>query len=113
MERRQRRGLRKKVAANPATDLLWRIAVGVVGGAITFIGVVFLVTPGPGWLFIFVGLGVLASEFAWAERALLQAKVAALRAKEKALSPAKRVWLYVFGSLLLLSVGALIWWQVR
>ena len=26
--------------------------------------------PGPGWLVVFVGLGILATEFAWAERLL-------------------------------------------
>jgi hypothetical protein len=27
-----------------------------------------LVTPGPGWLVIFLGLGLLAAEFVWARR---------------------------------------------
>ena len=31
-------------------------------------GVVFLVTPGPGMLVIFLGLGLLAAEFVWARR---------------------------------------------
>jgi uncharacterized protein (TIGR02611 family) len=110
---RQRRGLRRKVAANPATDLAWRILVGVIGGTVTFVGIVFLVTPGPGWLVIFVGLGILASEFAWAERALFQAKVAAMRAKERALSPAKRRWLYLAAVLVLALIGAGIWVWVR
>ena len=26
--------------------------------------------PGPGWLIVFLGLGILATEFAWAERLL-------------------------------------------
>ena len=33
-------------------------------------GVVMLVTPGPGWLTIFIALGVLAAEFVWARRLL-------------------------------------------
>ena len=32
------------------------------------IGIVMLVTPGPGWLVIFLGLGLLAAEFVWARR---------------------------------------------
>lgn len=34
------------------------------------LGVLLLPLPGPGWLVIFVGLGVLASEFTWARRLL-------------------------------------------
>lgn len=112
--RRERRGLRGKVAANPAADLLWRVVVGVIGGVVTFFGVVFLVTPGPGWLVIFVGLGILASEFAWAERALFQAKMAALRARNQALDPAHRRWVNAgLVLLLLVLVGAGVWLVVR
>lgn len=34
------------------------------------LGVVMLVTPGPGWLVIALGLGILAAEFVWARRLL-------------------------------------------
>lgn len=41
----------------------------IVGGfTLLLIGVVMLVTPGPGWLVIFLGLGFLAAEFVWARR---------------------------------------------
>jgi len=41
----------------------------IVGGfTLLLIGVVMLVTPGPGWVVIFLGLGVLAAEFVWARR---------------------------------------------
>lgn len=41
----------------------------VVGGfTLLVIGVVMLVTPGPGWLVILLGLGLLAAEFVWARR---------------------------------------------
>ncbi len=33
-------------------------------------GIALLPLPGPGWVIIFVGLGVLASEFEWASRLL-------------------------------------------
>jgi uncharacterized protein (TIGR02611 family) len=47
-----------------------RLAVLVGGGAILAAGVAMLVLPGPGVLIVLVGLAVLATEFAWAERAL-------------------------------------------
>lgn len=43
-----------------------RIVVTVVGATILLIGVVMLVTPGPGLLFIPLGLAILSIEFAWA-----------------------------------------------
>ncbi len=36
------------------------------------VGIVLLAAPGPGWLVIFLGLGIWATEFAWA-RSLLRA----------------------------------------
>ena len=43
-----------------------RIAIGVVGVTVFLIGVVMLVTPGPGLVFIPLGLAILSIEFAWA-----------------------------------------------
>ena len=34
------------------------------------LGLVLVPFPGPGWFIVFVGLGILATEFAWAERLL-------------------------------------------
>ena len=59
--------------------IIKRVLVGIVGGLVTLIGVVALVAPGPGWLIIFTGLGILATEFAWAARALAHAKGIASR----------------------------------
>lgn len=40
----------------------------VAGFTLLLAGVVMLVTPGPGWLVIFLGLSLLAAEFIWARR---------------------------------------------
>ena len=63
----------------------WRIGVFTVGVAVLAAGLVMMVTPGPGWAAIFIGLAILATEFAWAQRVLSRAKEAAERAKDKAL----------------------------
>lgn len=63
---------------------LKRVLVGVVGGLVTLVGVVALIAPGPGWLIIFTGLGILATEFAWAARALTKARGIASRAASSA-----------------------------
>lgn len=65
---------RAKLKRNPTTRLIYRIAVGVVGVGVVVLGIVLLPAPGPGWLIIFAGLGVLASEFEWAQRVLEFAK---------------------------------------
>lgn len=43
-----------------------RIVIGVVGATILLIGLIMLVTPGPAFVVIPVGLAVLSIEFAWA-----------------------------------------------
>ena len=45
-----------------------RIFRVVAGFTLLAAGTVMLVTPGPGWLVIFLGLGLLAAEFVWAKR---------------------------------------------
>ena len=40
----------------------------VFGFTLLALGAVMLVTPGPGWLTILLGLGLLAAEFVWARR---------------------------------------------
>jgi uncharacterized protein (TIGR02611 family) len=63
---RWRDGLRDRRVA----DLTYRVVVGVVGVAILAAGIVAIPYPGPGWAIVFIGLGILASEFAWAHRLL-------------------------------------------
>lgn len=42
----------------------------VAGFALLALGIVLLVAPGPGWLTIVLGLGLLAVDFLWARRLL-------------------------------------------
>lgn len=45
-----------------------KIVIGIVGGILLVAGIVMIVTPGPAFVLIPLGLLVLASEFKWAER---------------------------------------------
>lgn len=45
-----------------------RVVIGVVGTTVLLIGVIMLVTPGPAFIIIPVGLAILAVEFVWAKR---------------------------------------------
>ncbi len=75
--------IRQQIKSTPYGSLIWRIFVGVVGGLITILGTVFLFAPGPGLLVLLAGLGILASEFAWASRAMLKTKTIAASAANK------------------------------
>jgi tellurite resistance protein TerC len=51
-----------------------RLIVAIVGFTVLLIGVAMVVLPGPAFIVIPVGLGILAIEFAWARRLLKRVK---------------------------------------
>jgi len=65
---------RRKIRSNPHSHLIYRIVVGVVGLIIVGLGLILVPFPGPGWLVVFLGLALWASEFEWAQRLLRLAK---------------------------------------
>jgi uncharacterized protein (TIGR02611 family) len=91
------------------SPILKRVLVGVVGGLITILGVVALIAPGPGWLIIFAGLGILGTEFAWAARALKTAKGVANRAIDST-KIAKRQQLLIFAVIAFSALALLVIW---
>lgn len=64
------RAVRARARRTRVGFILWRGAVIVLGVAVIIVGIVLLPLPGPGWLIIFAGLGILATEFEWARRLL-------------------------------------------
>ncbi len=52
----------------------YRIGTAILGTLVTVIGIVLIPYPGPGWLIVFAGLAILATEFAWAKRLLAYAR---------------------------------------
>lgn len=73
-----------------AALLFWmharKVVVLVVGSTVVLIGVALLVLPGPGWVTIFVGLTLLATEFAWARWILKHARERFEQLKEVAVA---------------------------
>lgn len=51
-----------------------KTAIGLVGGIVLVAGIIMIPYPGPGWLVVFAGLGILSTEFVWAQRVLRFAK---------------------------------------
>jgi uncharacterized protein (TIGR02611 family) len=89
-ERRPRPKLVERLEARRAThhqrSRIYRIGFAALGTLILVAGVVMLVTPGPAFVLIPIGLAMLALEFKWAEelleRSLEQAQIAQERAAQ-------------------------------
>lgn len=56
-----------------------RIVVSIMGFTILIIGLLLLVLPGPAFLVIPLGLGILATEFVWAKKLLKKVKAKLLK----------------------------------
>jgi hypothetical protein len=60
---------------------LRKLIVAVIGITILLLGIAMVILPGPAFIVIPVGLGVLATEFAWARRAVRRARVMIAKAR--------------------------------
>ncbi|NUO97101.1 MAG: TIGR02611 family protein [Nonomuraea sp.] len=58
------------VRSTRAGALTLKIVVGLIGAVMVIGGLIMVPFPGPGWLVVFAGLAVLATEFHWAHRVL-------------------------------------------
>lgn len=67
-----------------------KVMITLAGTLVLVGGLVMLITPGPGWLFIILGLGILATEYVWAHHLLEKAKEYYEKSKEKALKKIKK-----------------------
>ncbi|TQK43370.1 uncharacterized protein (TIGR02611 family) [Streptomyces sp. SLBN-118] len=70
--------------------LSWQVGVFVVGLAVVGGGIVMLPLPGPGWLVIFGGMAIWATEFVWAQLVLRWTKRKVTEAAQRALDPKVR-----------------------
>jgi uncharacterized protein (TIGR02611 family) len=58
-----------------------RLVVAVIGFTVLFIGLLMIILPGPAFIVIPVGLGILATEFIWAKNLLEKVKANLSRLK--------------------------------
>jgi uncharacterized protein (TIGR02611 family) len=118
-ERRPRPKLIERLEARRATHRergrLFRIGFGLVGLLVLVGGVIMLVTPGPAFVLIPIGLAMLSLEFVWAERLLEKSLEQAQIAQEKAAQTTRlqRV-LGAIAALLAIAacVLAVLWWDI-
>ncbi|HWR90372.1 MAG TPA: PGPGW domain-containing protein [Dissulfurispiraceae bacterium] len=60
-----------------------RLIVAIVGFTVLLIGIALMVLPGPAFVVIPIGIGILATEFAWARRLLVRVKEAIRRNEQR------------------------------
>lgn len=92
-----------------------RIVVTIAGVLVTAIGIVLLPLPGPGWLIIFAGLSILATEYTWAARLLASVRNFASRWKKWAgRQPVSvRLGLVFLGLLVAAAIAYAVYWYYR
>lgn len=83
--------------------LSWQVGIFVVGLAVVVGGIIMLPLPGPGWLVIFAGMAIWATEFVWAQLVLRWTKRKVTEATQKALDPKVRR-----RNIILTGIGAVI-----
>lgn len=93
--------LRSWIKKTTAGRVMWRVFIGIIGGGITVAGAVALIGPGPGILILLAGLGILATEFAWAGRVMMLTKEMAAKAAQRT---GMKPWVKYF----LISGGAVV-----
>ncbi len=69
------RRLLEKWGLNQVPPTVRKVVIGVLGTTIVLIGVALIVLPGPAFIVIPIGLGVLASEFIWARRVIKRGRI--------------------------------------
>jgi uncharacterized protein (TIGR02611 family) len=107
--------LETRRATHRERHLLFRLGFGLVGALVLIGGLIMLVTPGPAFVLIPIGLAMLSMEFVWAERLLGKSLEQAAIAQQKAAqtSRSQRI-LAAIATLLAIAaiVLAVLWWDV-
>jgi tellurite resistance protein TerC len=65
---------------------LRKLIVAVIGGTVVLFGIALIVLPGPAFIVIPVGLAILATEFAWARRAIQRGRFLVAKARRSDLA---------------------------
>jgi uncharacterized protein (TIGR02611 family) len=100
------------IKARRVLHVSWQVGVFVIGLAIVVAGIIMLPLPGPGWVVIFGGMAVWATEFVWAQLVLRWTKRKVTEAAQRALDPKVRRRNIILTSIGLVIVGALLGFYV-
>ncbi|OUD03487.1 TIGR02611 family protein [Streptomyces swartbergensis] len=90
----QERGLGSRapefIKARRLLHVSWQVGVFIIGLAVVVTGIIMLPLPGPGWVVIFGGMAIWATEFVWAQLVLRWTKRKVTEAAQRALDPKVR-----------------------
>ncbi|MFI0513680.1 uncharacterized protein (TIGR02611 family) [Streptomyces canus] len=88
--------------------LSWQVLVFVIGLAVVVAGIIMLPLPGPGWVVIFGGMAIWATEFVWAQLVLRWTKRKVTEAAQRALDPKVRRRNIILTSIGLVIIGVIL-----
>ncbi|MEU1851700.1 TIGR02611 family protein [Streptomyces sp. NPDC019990] len=108
----QERGLGSRapefIKARRVLHMSWQVGVFIIGLAVVVTGIIMLPLPGPGWVVIFGGMAIWATEFVWAQLVLRWTKRKVTQAAQRALDPRVRRRNIILTSVGLVIVGVLV-----
>ncbi|MER6716950.1 TIGR02611 family protein [Streptomyces sp. NPDC000877] len=108
----QHRGLGSRapefIKARRVLHLSWQVGVFIIGLAVVVAGIIMLPLPGPGWVVIFGGMAIWATEFVWAQLVLRWTKRKVTEAAQRALDPKVRRRNIILTSLGVVIVAVLV-----
>ncbi|MFD4970979.1 TIGR02611 family protein [Streptomyces sp. NPDC058424] len=117
-EAQERRGLGSRapafVRSRRVLHLGWQVGIFLAGLLVVIAGVVMLALPGPGWLVIFGGMAIWATEFVWAQLVLRWTKRKVTEAAQQALDPEVRrrnIALTLTGLVIVAALAAVYVWR--
>ncbi|MGI5442175.1 TIGR02611 family protein [Streptomyces shenzhenensis] len=102
------------IKARRVLHMSWQVGVFVIGLAVVVAGIIMLPLPGPGWVVIFGGMAIWATEFVWAQLVLRWTKRKVTEAAQRALDPAVRrrnITLTVIGLVIVAVLLAIYLWK--
>ncbi|QWB26775.1 MULTISPECIES: TIGR02611 family protein [Streptomyces] len=108
----QERGLGSRapefIKARRLLHVSWQVGVFIIGLAVVVAGIIMLPLPGPGWVVIFGGMAIWATEFVWAQLVLRWTKRKVTEAAQRALDPKVRRRNIILTSIGLVIVAVLV-----
>ncbi|PWI19723.1 TIGR02611 family protein [Streptomyces sp. Act143] len=96
------------IKARRLLHLSWQVGIFVIGLAVVVVGIIMLPLPGPGWVVIFGGMAIWATEFVWAQLVLRWTKRKVTEAAQRALDPKVRRRNIILTSIGLVIVAAIV-----
>jgi uncharacterized protein (TIGR02611 family) len=96
------------IKARRILHLSWQVGIFIVGLAVVVAGIIMLPLPGPGWVVIFGGMAIWATEFVWAQLVLRWTKRKVTEAAQRALDPKVRRRNIILTSIGLVIIGVIV-----